>query len=412
PDPAAPTLTGAAVRAMVLPQLFVARADGRWMPSLVVGGSDTTAPDGRSATFTLRPGTWSDGTPVSADDLRRSADARFVAGVDGPATDGMVTVRFTQPLPGWRRLWSGVDSVGPPAAGVWGGPFVVASYEPGLEVVLRRHDGWYGRAGPFLDELRLVLVPDDTIARQLLSQGDLDVVMPPASTARTPRLEAIEGVEVATSEPTGWWVGLVLRPDRWPLERRRAVVATVDRTPFVITLLADEATELTSFVTASTWASVRAGDSRALRGAAVEVTGQVEEPMSGLLRRSMQKRARAAAGRLELRVAEADRVEPWVAAGQYQVALVMHYDSPAVCWTCRWAGVDEALARSADSGDRGAAVALETRLRDEALVLPLWRPRAVVAWRTGLLGPRANGFALSAAWNAWEWSRPTGHPVR
>ncbi|MEO6121320.1 MAG: hypothetical protein ABIW46_08060, partial [Acidimicrobiales bacterium] len=116
PDPQAPTLGGAAVRALVLPQLFVAGPEGRWMPSLVVGGSDTTAADSRSAAFKLRAGTWSDGTAISALDLRRTADPRFVAGVDGPAADGVVTVRFTQPLPGWRRLWSGVDSVGPPAA--------------------------------------------------------------------------------------------------------------------------------------------------------------------------------------------------------------------------------------------------------------------------------------------------------
>ena len=411
PDPEAPTLGGAAVRALVLPQLFVARPDGRWRPSLVVGGSDVTAPDRRSATFRLRPGTWSNGAPVSADDLRRTADARFVAGVDGPAPDGTVTVRFTQPLPGWRRLWSGVDSVGPPAPGVWGGPFVVGSHQRGLEVVLRRHDGWYGERGPFLDELRLVLVPDDSIARRLLGRGELDAVLPPAATARRSQLEALDGVEVAASEPDGgWWVGLLARPDGLALERRRAVMATVDRQRFVETLLDGEATEVRSLVAPDgpTWSSVVAGDARALRGATVELVANVEEPMTGLLQRSMQKRARAAAGRIELRNAESDRVEPWVAAGEYQAALVTQYDSPVVCWTCRWAGVDEALARAADGGDRAAALALEAKLRDEAVLLPLWRPVPVVAWRTGLLGPSANGYALSAAWNAWEWSRAAG----
>jgi len=32
----------------------------------------------------------------------------------------------------------------------------------------------------------------------------------------------------------------------------------------------------------------------------------------------------------------------------------------------------------------------------------------VVAWRTGLVGARPNGYALSAAWNAWEWHRAAG----
>jgi hypothetical protein len=44
-------------------------------------------------------------------------------------------------------------------------------------------------------------------------------------------------------------------------------------------------------------------------------------------------------------------------------------------------------------------------LRDDALVLPLWRPTAVVAWRDGLEGVRVNGYASSAAWNAHEWWR-------
>ena len=57
------------------------------------------------------------------------------------------------------------------------------------------------------------------------------------------------------------------------------------------------------------------------------------------------------------------------------------------------------------SSDEAAALALEAKLRDEALVLPLWRPVTVVAWRDGLGGVRANGYALSGAWNAWEWWR-------
>jgi len=407
PDPAAPTLGGAAVRALVLPQLFVAGPDGRWRPSLVVPGSDATAPDRRSASFRLRAGSWSDGTPVSADDLRRSADGRFVAGVDGPGPDGSVTVRFTQPLPGWRRLWSGVDSVAPPGPGVWGGPFVVASYQPGLEVVLRRHDGWYGERGPFLDELRLVLVPDESIAQRLLARGELDALLPLAATARRPQLAALDGVEVAAADRSGWWTGLLLQPARLPVEVRRAAAATIDRAAFVGTLLAGEAAPLESFVPgARTWVDVTAGDARALAGRTVDLVGLVEEPMTALLERSMQKRARTAGGRFDPRNAEADRVEPWVAAGEFDAALVVAYDSPAVCWRCRWAPVDEARASAADAGDRAAAVALEARLRDEAIVLPLWRPVPVVAWRTGLAGVAPNGYALSAAWNAWEWYRP------
>lgn len=412
PDPAAPTLGGAAVRALVLPQLFVAEPDGRWSPSLVAPGTDRMAPDARSASFRLREGAaWSDGTPITAEDLRRTADARFVAGVDGPVAD-TITVRFTSALPGWRRLWSGVDSVAAARDGVWGGPFVVASVTPGLETVLRANPGWKG-GGPHLDEVRFVLVPDVATARQLLARGEVDVVAPPAETNRTGKLARIDGVaQRSASAPGGWWVGLLLNGDRLGADDRRAIAAAVDRQRFVSTLLDREAEVLDGFAGAedATWSPVSKGDTSALRGDVVDMVAVLEEPMSALLHRSMQKAVRAGAGgdtRLELRAAEADRVEGWVSRREFGAALVLAWDGPSVCWTCRWSSVDAALALAADSGDAAAATALEAKLRDDALVLPLWRPRAVVAWRTSVLASqlRANPYGLSAAWDAWRWSR-------
>ena len=406
PEPDVPTLAGAAVRDLVLPQLFEARPDGRWEASLVQPDSDRTAPDRRSATFKLVPrSAWSDGSPITADDLRRSADIRFVAGIDGPAADGSITVRFTQALPGWRRLWSGIDAVAAPKPGVWGGPFVVASVTPGLETVLRRNPRWAG-GGPFLDEVRLVLVPDPTTEQQLLERGQLDVVMPIAATRRIAQLEALAGVEVATVRRGGWWMALLLNVARAGDDVRRAVVSTVDRRLFVDTLMRDEATLLDGLLGPedATWRDVAPGSARGL--GKVELTGTYEEPMTGLLQRAMQKRARAHGGELELRNAQADEVHAWVASDQYQVALVPQYDGPVVCWTCRWGPFSGQASAAADAGDVAAAAALQVRLRDERRVLPLWRPVTAVAWRGEIEGVVANGYALSAAWNAARWWRP------
>ena len=410
PDPALPTLGGAAVRSLVLPSLFYADPGGRWRPSLVVPGSDVTAPDSRSATLRLRAGSkWSDGRDVSADDLRRTADARFVAGVDGPdPASGVITVRFTQPLPGWRRLWSGGDAIASPGPNVWGGPFVVASFTPGLEAVLRRNDGWRGGRGPFLDEVRLVLVPDPVTARQLLARGELDVVMPPAGTERTNQLEATPEVSVESVNNGGWWVGMFSHPAKVSAGVRRALTASVDRTRFVGTLLRDEAAVLNGFLGPedAAWASVGPGDVSGARGArGVLLTGELEEPMTQLLQRVMQQRVKPVGSTLDLRNAESDRVEQWLNRGEHEVTIAMAYDPPDMCWVCRWSSVDAGLAAAADAGDRAAGAALEAKLRDEALVLPLWRPKTVVAVRRGLNGVAANGFGLSAAWNAWEWWR-------
>ncbi|MGH9150790.1 MAG: ABC transporter substrate-binding protein, partial [Acidimicrobiales bacterium] len=338
------------------------------------------------------------------------ADSRFVAALEGPAADGRVTVGFTGPLPGWRRLWSHTDAVGAPAAGVWGGPFVVQSYTPGLELALGRNESWWGRPAPHLDELRLVLVPDDVTARQLLERGELDVLMPLAATVRTPQLQALAGVAVAAAETGGWWVGLRLNPGELSGSQRRALLGTLDRAEFVGTLLRGEARLLDGLGPGAdaTWAGVAAGsgDARGLP-AVVDLVGTWEEPMTRLLQRSMQRRAATAgSGRLELRNAEADRVEGWVAAGEYGAAIVVVADPPSPCWSCRWAGVAGDLARQADTDDPAAVAALQAKLRDDRLVVPLWRPVTVVAWRGGLNGPAANGYALNAAWNAWDWWRP------
>jgi hypothetical protein len=404
PDIAAPDLGGAAVRALVYPTLFTAQPDGTWEPSLVEPGSDRLASDRRSASFRIRRGaTWSDGSAITADDLRRVPEPNVVA-VDGPAADGRVTVRFNQPLPGWRRIWSLTSSVTPPRPGVWGGPFVLATRTPGLEAVLRRNERWYGGTGPFLDEVRLVLVPDAVTARQLLARGELDVVMPPASTVRTDQLRALDGVSVAVSSRTGWWVGLRVNPAKLNGDERRSLFRFVDLPLFVGTLLRGEAATLNGFAGArdTTWAVLPPAGRRPR---SVDLAGASEDPMAGVLAKAMQRGGRAAGGDIALRTAPIDQVEQWIASGEYDAAVVTHLDGPQMCWVCRWADVDTALAAAADAGDTSAARRLESRLRDDALLLPLWRPKAVVAWRDGLNGVRVNGYAPSAAWNAHEWWR-------
>lgn len=410
PDVGAPTIGGAAVRALVLPQLFAALPDSTWRPLLVQPGSDRTARDARSASFKLRPrAAWSNGAPITAEDLRRSFDQRVVTAIEGPTANGTITVRFNQPLPGWRRLWSGTDAVAAPGPGIWGGPFVVASSTPGLELVLRRNDKWSGvvAKGPFLDAVQLVLVPDPVTAAQLLEKGQLDVVMPPAFTVRTTELRGIANVSVDTVERGGWWVGMVLS-SRLSEDKRRAMAGTVNRDRFVSVLLQGEGSVLNGFIGPedAAWTGARYPDAGALSGSdAVDVVGQIEEPMTPAIQRVVQQRVQVVKGTVELRNAEADRVEPWLAAGEYDAAIAMFVDGPELCWLCRWGKVDEALARAADAGDRSAAAQLEVKLRDQAWVVPYWRPRTTVAWRNGLNGVRANGYALNAAWNAWEWWR-------
>lgn len=407
PDAAAATLTGAAVRSLTQPQLFVAGPRG-WQPLLARDWR--SAADRASAQLRLVSGVrWSDGSPIGAADLRRSADVRFVASVSDAGKGGWITVRFTHrlSLDAQRGLWSGLNIITPPRDGVFGGPFQVAGYTPGLELVLRRRSGWIG-GRPWLDEVRLVVVPAGDVARRLLASGRLDVVMPAAATQRTAKLRAVDKVMVDVARPGGWSVALVANPARVEVGARLAALASVDRRRFVEVLLAGEASLLDGWgpVTPGPWQGRDGiGATAGLGGKTVTVTAANEEPMSGLVLRGMQRQGRAAGGTVELRNIEVARAEAAVAAGDFDVAEVMMWDPPQPCWTCRWGSVDSTLAAAADGGDLQAARALQVAVRDQGLAAPLWRPRTVLAWRTdrGVHGPEANGWALSGAWNAWSW---------
>ncbi len=357
----------------------------------------------RQPRFRIRPGaTWSDGTAISVDDLRRTADPRFVATIDGPTPRGVIVVHFTQPLPGWRRLWSGLDAIAAPSVGVWGGPYRLVTMTPDLETVLRANPAWYG-AQPKIDEVRLVLVPDAEVAARLLEAGKLDVIAPPAFSARTDRLERIKDAYVVkgAANEGGWTVALLANPLRLSPEQRHAVVNTVDVPRFVAVLLAGEAATATARPV-SVHAVARVQDAASSRGAARVAANRV------VLARLAAHRPRRAASRSSCVRASSTRFCP---------------PTPRVTSTC-WcdcnrrhpkpAGCARPVASTPCSrpmptrGKPGAVAALTTKLKDDGVVVPLWRERPVVAARDGLRGVSANGFAAAGpAWNleTWSWTR-------
>jgi hypothetical protein len=163
----------------------------------------------------------------------------------------------------------------------------------------------------------------------------------------------------------GWWFGMLLDTKRLDGGERRGLVGSFAATRFRDVLLRGEALAPDGLPSAD-------GDAAAIKGHDVTLTGTNEDPMTALVERSLQKRARAAGGTVELRNAEADRVERWVASGDVDAALTWVYGEAA-----------------------GNVVAVG-----------LWRPVPVVAWRDGSVeGVRASAYGLSAAWNAWEWFR-------
>jgi len=398
------------LRQLVYPRLFVAQPDGSWRPSIVEAGSDRTDRTGRSASFRLRTDArWSNGTPITADDLRRTMDARFVERVDGPNSDGRIVAVFKMRLPDWRRLWSRDAGITPPAPDVYGGPFVVREVMTGLRTTLVPNPLWRDASHPFLDELQLVLTSDAVMTNQLLAAGQVDLVAPVADTVRTAKLRDTAGVTVDSTDNASRWAILRLNQKAIGQTERRRIAAEVPRSLFVGALLRDEARLATGFGgdDDGPWREAGEAEPISLNGRALTLVLPIGQPLAPLFEKTMENAVVRTGGALTGRTVDAGGAKSALSSGDYDLMLQVISDPKASCWSCHWSDVDSALAQRADGGDSEAAQSLERMLRDQAVVLPLWRENAVVAWRRDAVqGVIANGYESAPAWNAERWWRP------
>ena len=227
----------------------------------------TASPDGSRLTFHLREAVWSDGTPLTAEDVRftwqaqtrpevgwvgadSKAHVRDVT-VDDPRTvtfhfdragpfqfahavEGGILPRHVYgkvPFQDWRTHdWSKEP--------IASGPFLLQSHAPGQEIVLVRNPK-APEPAPRLDKVVIRIVPDvGSLLTQVLA-GDLDYVegIPPREAAR---VRSTPGVSlVAFDYPMVDYLGW--NGAKAPLhdpEVRRALTLAVDRQALVDELLA------------------------------------------------------------------------------------------------------------------------------------------------------------------------------
>jgi hypothetical protein len=450
-DPRSRTAAAEAVLGEVLPQLFRVDPTGREVGWLADDASVRPAPDGSSASFSLRPGArWSDGAPITADDLRFTLQAirgdawpGARAGYDRlRALEGQgasVTFRFDGPFPGWRRLFSGADFVLPAhrlsgrdlrvewqqGPDTFGGPFRLGPVTPGLSVVLARNDSWWG-GKPKTASIEVLVVPDGRMMEQLLARGDLDVAWPPVMTNRIGRFRALAGVGVSVAEPGGALEVLLTNAATVSPERRLAYLGLANRDRFVDVVLAGEADRAVSLTGprpgpasggTTTWATAGLEPAGGrLKGAPlVTLVAADEDQPSPLVGRVVQSGAQAGGATVELKSDESTKVDgTWLPEGRFDVALLRTVAWPEPCWSC-WFGEAEIgrgnvtrakgltdLAAAADR-DPAAVAGLEARVKADGLLLPLWRPRAVLAGRR-VAGLAANSWSPGPFWSAESWS--------
>lgn len=227
----------------------------------------TFSPDRRELRFTLRETTWSDGTPITADDVAftwraqidptvawvGASNKREIEAVE-PAGPREVVFRFARAYP--EQLADAVDGGILPkhvygaipfdrwrthdwsATVVGSGPFLLERHAPGEEIALRRNPRFYDPERPRVDRVVARIVPDAAALLAQFRAGGLDWVegVAPAEGAS---LATLPGVTVSTLDVPGFdyvgWNGS--RPPFDDPEVRRALTLALDRRALVDDLL-------------------------------------------------------------------------------------------------------------------------------------------------------------------------------
>ncbi len=166
-----------------------------------------TSPDGKTVTFYLRPGArWSDGVPVTAEDVRFTWEAQtspevawdsayFKDMIEDVEVVDATTVRFhLKAQTSGQLLWINEGEILPKH--VWSalpfekwssnadwfrqhlvvdGPYTLTSWSPQQEIVLGRNDAYFDAPRPYIDRIVIRVVPDAAALTTQLLAGEVDL---------------------------------------------------------------------------------------------------------------------------------------------------------------------------------------------------------------------------------------------
>jgi len=227
------------------------------------------SPDHRALTFHLQPeARWSDGVPVTADDVRFTWQAQTSPDVAWDSVEmkrGITDVEVVDPKTArfhfsrpYAKQMLDANEGGILPRHVWGrlpfsrwhqsadwfrdhlvvdGPFVLESWQPRQQMVLKRNDRYFEPGLPRLDRVVVRVIPDQTSLMTQLFNGELDFV-PQVAPADARRVEANPRLRLLS-----YWFRLsvvVAWNGRRPLfgdpDVRRALTLAIDRQTIVDTL--------------------------------------------------------------------------------------------------------------------------------------------------------------------------------
>ena len=203
--------------------------------------------------------TWSDGTPVSSDDMvfyfencndpedncaaTQGFDSATLEVVDDkavrlswPASQPFVEyiLLFSGPFPPSHlgRDWGEGFRTDP---GVGAGPYVVDEYNPGSDLTLVANPTWFGE-GPHIDEVTFRFISDVGNLPLALENGEVDVIYPQPQVDLVQLINGIDGVDSSiTFGPT--WEHITFNTATVPVEVRQAIALALDRELIVTALM-------------------------------------------------------------------------------------------------------------------------------------------------------------------------------
>lgn len=157
--------------------------------------------DGKQITFKLRSGiSFSDGTPFSAEDVAYTVQRLMDPGLHSPTGDAFrsgpgnvetkiaspteISITFPAPVAGLDRQFDQVailSAHSPKKEMAVLGPFMVADYQPGATVRLKRNPNYWktdaqGRKLPYLDTIQLDIQPNRDVEMLRFKRGEIDLI--------------------------------------------------------------------------------------------------------------------------------------------------------------------------------------------------------------------------------------------
>lgn len=196
--------SGSFISVLAVDPLFIPDAEGDYLPVLAAevptldnGG---ISPDFLTITYKLRDGvTWSDGEPFTAEDIKFTFDVYQDPGSTpsvAAAYDAIESVTVLDPLtaevkmtevnPGYLELWQNVlprhrfdttaVTIEHPQARIplGTGPFVIADWRTGAEILFERNPNYREPNKPYLDGITVRITPEKEAAIASFVAGDLD----------------------------------------------------------------------------------------------------------------------------------------------------------------------------------------------------------------------------------------------